>query len=174
MMKETVVWMKRIKQTIAKDNFELVYQPIVSLGDGSVHHYEALTRLPEDNGGSPFKFITMAEQLGNIGEFDFAVFKRVARIIRTGEPGPDASIAVNLSGRSLSTPGFVETLIAFLKTDLRIRKQIVFEITESSKIDDLQTVNKMVQAIRDMKIAVCLDDFGVGCPSSYKLGQTRS
>jgi len=162
MMKETVVWMKRIKQTIAKDNFELVYQPIVSLGDGSVHHYEALTRLPEDNGGSPYKFITMAEQLGNIGEFDFAVFKRVARIIRTGDPGPDASVAVNLSGRSLSTPGFVETLIAFLKTDLRIRKQIVFEITESSKIDDLQTVNKMVQAIRDMKIAVCLDDFGVG------------
>lgn len=162
MMQETVTWMKRIKRTIAKDDFELVYQPIVSLADGEVHHYEALTRLPEDAGGSPFKFITMAEQLSNIGEFDFAVFKRVARLIRKGDPGPDAAIAVNLSGRSLSTPGFIETLIAFLKTDHRIRQQIVFEITESSKIDDLQAVNKMVQAIREMKIAVCLDDFGVG------------
>ena len=83
MLSETVGWQQRIKRTIAGDAFTLVYQPIVDLSDGQAHHYAVLTRLNDDPKTSPYKFITMAEQLGKIAEFDWAVMERVFKVLRS-------------------------------------------------------------------------------------------
>jgi EAL domain-containing protein (putative c-di-GMP-specific phosphodiesterase class I)/GGDEF domain-containing protein len=162
MLAETVNWQQRIKKTIADDGFFLAYQPIVELESGFAHHFEALTRLKDDPQGSPFKFITMAEQLGLVADYDWAVMQRVFKVLRQADVKDPVPIAVNISGRSLATPKFVEDVIALIKRNPDLKDYVLFEVTESSKIPDLQAANRSLRRFRELGIPVCLDDFGVG------------
>ncbi len=162
MLSETVAWQKRIKHTISTEAFTLVYQPIVDLADGQAHHYEVLSRLNDDPEASPFKFITMAEQLGKIAEYDWAVMERTIKILRAAGPARAISLAVNISGRSLASPEYVRSVTSLIETNSDLKDFILFEVTESSKIVDLQSANETLKKFRSLGVAVCLDDFGVG------------
>jgi EAL domain-containing protein (putative c-di-GMP-specific phosphodiesterase class I) len=76
-------------------------------------------------------------------------------------------VSVNLSGISIQNERFVaklrNKLEPHLKTD--IPKRLVFEITESSKINDLDKVNHFVKALQDDGFKIALDDFGAGSAS---------
>jgi EAL domain-containing protein (putative c-di-GMP-specific phosphodiesterase class I) len=158
---ETLDWMTRIKQTIRDDAFRLAFQPIVTLEDTSVHHYEALSRLPTSVKSSPFRFITMAEQLGHIAEFDLAVLRRVTSLVHDGHAG-SAPVAVNVSGRSLTTPDFADRFLDCLDSYQDPGASLLVEVTESCKITDLAVASRALAAIRALGVKVCLDDFGVG------------
>ncbi len=162
MLAETMSWQQRIKKTIAEDGFVLVYQPIVELASGEAHHFEALTRLKDDPQASPFKFVTMAEQLDLIADYDWAVMQRAFQIQRDAGPADAVPIAVNVSGRSLASEKFVSDVTSLVKLNSDLCEYILFEVTESSKISDLQSANKSLKQFRELGIHVCLDDFGVG------------
>ena len=164
MMNETKGKIRAFKETIRLGAFDIMFQPIVELSTRFVHHYEALSRLraggPES---SPYQFITFAEEVGIIGEFDIAVVNKVIqKITKAREHGDIISIAVNLSGRSLENPQVVEELHKLLKTCRAIREDLLFEVTESSKINDLESTNNILQSFRNLGHHVCLDDFGAG------------
>ena len=173
MLAETMAWQQRIKRTIADKSFTLVYQPIVDLADGQAHHYEVLTRLNDDPDASPYKFITMAEQLGKIAEFDWAVVERVFKILRKAGPARAIPLAVNISGRSLASAEYVRSVTAAIKLNSDLTDFILFEVTESSKIVDLQSANETLKLFRDLGVAVCLDDFGVGAAAFEYLRSLR-
>lgn len=152
------------KNIIATNGFDAVYQPIVSLADRECHHYEALARL-HDRGedSSPFKFITFAEEVGIIGDFNLAMTRKVIDTVQMAyDNGDHLSIAVNLSTRSLETPAVVDALHVMLKGCGAIREQLLFEVTESWRINDLEAVNRVLGSLRDLGHAICLDDFGAG------------
>lgn len=164
MLDDTRAKVASFKKIIAESDFDVLFQPIVDLDTRAVHHYEALARLrsmgPES---SPFEFITFAEEVGVIGDFDIAMCNKVIRKITKARAGGDSlSIAVNLSGRSLESPDFVRQLHEILKSCGDIREELMFEVTESSKITDLESTNKFLQGIRRLGHHVCLDDFGAG------------
>jgi EAL domain-containing protein (putative c-di-GMP-specific phosphodiesterase class I)/GGDEF domain-containing protein len=164
MMDETQEKIIAFKKTINAGDFDALYQPIVELSTRFVHHYEGLARLrisgPE---ASPFAFITFAEEVGVIGDFDIAMTRKVAdKIMRARQEGDILSVAVNISGRSIESPMFVDELHEFLKHCSSIREELIFELTESSKIEDLETTNNIIQGIRELGHHVCLDDFGSG------------
>ena len=71
-------------------------------------------------------------------------------------------VAVNLSGNSIGSPAFVRALQELLAKHEELRDKILFEITESAKIADLEAVNRSVQSLRQAGHKVCLDDFGAG------------
>ena len=164
MLDETRTKIATFKSTVADGKFDALFQPIVDLGTRKVHHYEALARLHESGGeSSPFKFITFAEETGVIGDFDLAMVKKVAaRIKGARERGDSVSIAVNLSGRSIESPAFLDELHVLLKGYGDIREELMFEITESAKISDLESTNNVIHGIRELGHHVCLDDFGAG------------
>lgn len=162
MLSETIAWQQRIKRVIAEDAFTLVYQPIINLADGQAHHFEVLTRLNDDPKGSPYKFITMAEQLGKIADFDWAIMERAFKILREVGPANAIPIAVNISGRSLSTPEFVRSVTSIIQLNSDLKDFILFEVTESSKIVDLQSADETLKVFCGLGVPVCLDDFGVG------------
>ena len=164
MLDETVERISSFKSTLAKSEFDVVYQPIVSLSDRSIHHFEALVRLcDKSGGGSPFQFITFAEEVGVIGDFDLAMAHRViTKIKQAKENGDILKVAVNLSGRSLESPAFIEGLHKMLRSCHGIRDQLMFEVTESAKIANLEETNAVLQSLRGAGHHVCLDDFGAG------------
>lgn len=159
MVNDTMSKIADFSNRIANDEFRLVYQPIVNIADRTLHHFEALVRFNGD--GSPFETIQFAEETGIIGTMDLAVIDRVVVILR-GLVGSGASIAANLSGKSLSSDLFVRYLMDRLKASKSLNKRLLVEVTESSAIKDLTRANNILQEIRGLGYTVCLDDIGAG------------
>jgi len=151
------------KTTVANKDFHLVYHPIIDVMTGEVHHYEALTRFEE--GVSPYEIITMAEETGLIPEFDFAVVEKGLEFLNTIPRNKPMSIAVNISGQSVANDWYVEKLFNLMNENEWAKGKMVFEITESSKMEDLEQANNFIQRLRKGGFPVCLDDFGAGAAS---------
>ena len=162
MMQDTVETVKYIKDTTERCDFDLVFMPICDLRLGRVHHFEALSRFRDQaRAKTTFQIITLAEQLGLIVDFDFAVVRQVMDIlVHMSKRATLPPVAVNLSSLSLAEPQFVERLIGILETRQDMNRKVMFELTESAEADDLESLNKVIQEIRSRGFQFCLDDFG--------------
>ncbi len=167
MLDETRQKMVVLKDIIANGTFDVLFQPIVELATREVHHYEALTRLREAGpDSSPAKFIAFAEEVDLIAEFDLAICRKVLDKIHVArENGDILKIAVNLSPRSLAKPAFVDKLHELLDARESIGDSLLFEVTESWKIKDLESTNNVLRTLRSRGHHICLDDFGPGAAS---------
>lgn len=169
---ETLPRIEKLRETIDDRAFDLVYQPIVDMNDQKVHHYEALTRLT--GFGTPGEFIAFAEDVNLINEFDLCVVQRVAEILSDqAKSGWNPVIAVNLSGRSLQSEIFMKELQKVLEPYGEWSSQIMFELTETVKVDDFGTLNTVLQSLREAGHIVCLDDVGSGTTSFESLHQLK-
>ncbi len=156
--------LRLFKKIVLQERFEIALQPIVNIKDGSLHHFEALARFDADYyNGSPYDFMCFAEDVGVIQEFDLAmVMKSVSLLKRMKRMGYNHGVAVNLSGWSIQSPSFLRHFFRILEDCTDIRDLLMFELTESSQIDDLETTNRILSRIRDFGHKVALDDFGAG------------
>lgn len=159
-MTETVGRINALKITVRNLAFTLVFQPIVALPSREIHHYEALTRFPD--GGSPFEIITFAEQVGMVSELDLGVASKARDFVRLHKNGNPIQVAVNQSARSIESDMFIEALRAELADEPALRPFILFEVTESYKVKNLERANNVIQQLRGDDHRVCLDDFGAG------------
>lgn len=161
---------RSIASLIAAGRFAVVYQPIVSLVDRALHHYEALLRPAAEPGvgtGTPQEFVTLVETVGLSQELDIAVLRRVTTQLRHCT----ADIAANISGHSIGDPGFTERVLALAATAPRGR--LLLELTETAEIADLAAAAAQIERIRAAHVRVCLDDFGAGSASFRYLRDLR-
>lgn len=142
--------------------FKLHYQPIVELKNGKLHHHEVLVRFADE--ASPFGMIRMAEELDLVSRFDMAMVEAVVARLNEKDGG-DLKLAVNMSGRSLMSPDFHEALMRILTERRAPRERLIFEVTESAALTDLNLADRHIQALRNQGFHVCLDDFGSGAAS---------
>lgn len=163
MMEETMKQVDAFKRICATRAFDLVYMPICNLKTGSLHHFEALTRFRGTGEESPYKLITMAEEIGVISEFDIAVAQKVVNFVnKQAAAGRGSPIAVNVSGHSIQDPAYISNLHDLLKKATNLSRMLMFEITESAEIKDLEAVNSTIQEFRSKGFKFALDDFGAG------------
>lgn len=176
MLSETKDKLEKFQQTVLNGEFDIHLQPIVDLQTEQVHHYEALSRLHElGPEASPFQFITFAEDVGVIGDFDLAVCRKaIAQVQHANKHSGKLSVAINVSGRSLKSDVFVDELMNLLISCSEIRSQLMFELTESSQIKNLERTNEILKKLRQMGHAVCLDDFGAGAAGYQYLRQLET
>jgi EAL domain-containing protein (putative c-di-GMP-specific phosphodiesterase class I) len=153
-------------ELVNERRFKLVYQPVVALSDGALHHHEVLVRFGEDE--SPFPMIRMAEELDLIEELDFAVFERAAEEL---DNNAKLSVAVNISGRTITSVPFIEKVVSLVEAKKSWAGRMMFELTESATIDDLHLADRHIQKLREHGCLVCLDDFGAGAASLAYLQQ---
>lgn len=161
---ETLAKVNAFRQTLTSDNFVLVLQPIVDLKGWGVHHYEALARMVQgDKLFLPARFIGFAEEFGVVNEFDLMVVRKSIFMLKESRKlQPRASVAVNLSGKSLSNDGFVQQLLLMLAENRDILPRLMFEVTESAELKDLEAANRIIQKIRSFGCKISIDDFGAG------------
>lgn len=153
------------KRIVANKDFEAAFQPIVDVLTKKVHHYEALVRFEFDKTAastSPYETITFAEETGLIPAFDLAMVEKVVERLSETPINSNISVAVNVSGSSVASPMYVEGLRKILKANTWARGRLMFEITESSRMADLDHANSFIQELRKAGHHVCLDDFGAG------------
>ena len=163
-LSRTVERIRAVRDVVAGGNFQLYFQPIVELANRRLHHYEALARFPSGGDGddSPQATIAFAEDVGLILSVDEAICRRALDwLTGSGSDGRNG-IAVNLSGRSLGEERFVDMLHGLIFEKPEVKGRLMFEVTESSTIRDLEAVNKVIQSFRRRGYPVCLDDLGAG------------
>jgi EAL domain-containing protein (putative c-di-GMP-specific phosphodiesterase class I)/GGDEF domain-containing protein len=161
--KDTAQKVAAFRDLSAKSNFNLAFQPIVSLNSGKIHHFEVLARFGKDCEKSPFELITFAEDTGLVSNFDLAMCRKALNwVARMNKQGKKYVIAVNLSGQSVGNNAFLSALHDLLNNYAALRPQVMFEITESARIQDLELANNFIQGLRNEGHKVCLDDFGAG------------
>ncbi len=153
---------RAMRVTIAQGRFDLAYQPVVSLPDRTVRHFEALLRpiaSPSGPNGSPLEFVRFAEAAGLSEELDLAVLGKVLAALRTA---PGIRVAVNLSGLSIQSRAFQERALALIGGMAAPGAGLLVELTETAEIGDVGTAAATLERLRAAGVPVCLDDFGAG------------
>lgn len=144
------------------DGFRLVYQPVISLTDGSLVAVEALARWTAPNGMeiSPETFVAVAESAGLGARLDELVLDLACREVMADEL--DVDIHVNVGASRLGDPGFEQHVRRIWQRHGLPAHRLVLEITETLPIVDLVDAAAQIQRFRDAGVKVALDDFGAG------------
>lgn len=146
--------------------FEVHYQPIVRLEDTAIVAVEALARWHHPVAGriEPDLFVTCAERAGLMGVLDDFVLNRAcaAADVLAQAHGHAVDLHVNVSASRLGRPD-LEAAVAWALHRYRLPPgRLVLEITETSRIADLDAAAACVLRIRGRGVRVALDDFGSG------------
>lgn len=163
LMKETGAKMAHFRSALAQGRLSYMKQPIVDLKTRAIHHHELLVRF--DKNESPFEMVCFAEETGLVMELDEIVMSRAIAYLSKTEADDNSALAVNVSGRSLSSMKFMGNLYSALTKIHFARSRLMLEITESSIIENLDEADRVIQKIRKLGHHVCLDDFGAGAAS---------
>jgi EAL domain-containing protein (putative c-di-GMP-specific phosphodiesterase class I) len=156
-----------LRAALNERRFRLLYQPVVSLADRTIHHYEALLR-PIATPNMPMKetqeFVLFAEAVGLSEELDWAVLEMAIDALHAS---PGAAIAVNMSGLSMQNLEYRRRLLSRIG-ELRSESgrlapnRLMIELTETAEIQDMDAAASTMEQLRSVGIPVCLDDFGAG------------
>ncbi len=151
-----------------RGEFFIEYQPLVHLGDGSVHGAEALVRWlhPQHGVLGPDRFIPLAEHTGLIVPLGRWVLEQSVRQARQwqerhADSGP-LRINVNLSPCQLTHPGLVQDTVDILEREGLDAEALCLEVTESALIGADDDLLKPLRRLAEMGVDIALDDFGTG------------
>ncbi len=169
---EEMKWVSRISSAVEEDRLELFFQPIIGIGDKCVEsrgHYELLLRMRDENGDlvSPNQFIPAAERYNLMSTLDrWVIHEALANLAdRSSDSEARYTLAINLSGTSLSEDRFLGDVIRELQKQKLPKGAICFEITETAAISNLSRVVHFMQSLKALGCKFSLDDFGSGLSS---------
>ena len=173
MRHEEMKWVSRITSAVDENRFELFYQPIVGIGKKNSRargHYELLLRMRDEKGDlvGPDQFIPAAERYNLMSTLDRWVIQQALSLLADRNPEAEEAhftLAINLSGTSLSEDRFLEFVINELEKQKLPHGAICFEITETAAISNLSRVIHFMQALKKLGCKFSLDDFGSGLSS---------
>lgn len=152
------------------DRVVMHYQPIVPLHAVSdvTPRYEVLLRMVNDNGEliPAGEFIETAEEFGLINKIDrYVTTRAIDTLQKWHQAGKHLSLSVNISGRSFDDVALLESIARRLKQVQLPKNAIIFEITETAILRDLQRVQDTIKELKRYGASFALDDCGVGYSS---------
>lgn len=163
-----------LRHALKRYEFELYFQPIISLTSGRVIRAEALIRWhhPRQSLVLPAEFLHAAEQTGLINAItDWVVQSAVTHIGRWREAGLELPVAINVSTRSFQSPRLVERVGAILGRARVPGRLLEIEITEDGLMNDFERGHKIVRELHQIGVSIAVDDFGTGYSSLAYLKQ---
>jgi len=166
---------RELRNALLKGEFEVFYQPQVSLADGHISGVEALVRWRHGSRGiiEPREFLPLAEETGLILQIDEHIqqqaFHDVAAWHRAG--AGELCLSVNLTAMQIEQDNFVERFVAGLKAAGLDPRFVKLELTENTLMQDMEIIIPKLKEIRNLGAAIAIDDFGTGYSSLSYLQQ---
>ncbi len=157
-----------LHRAVDKGEFEVHYQPVVDLPTGAITGAEALVRWRHPSRGMvlPNDFIGRAEETGVIVQLGAWVLQEACRQARSWQRAlPEFTIAVNVSGRQLRAPGFLQTVRDVLDDTGLHPHTLCLEMTESILMERDDDAIAALAELRADGVHLAIDDFGTGYSS---------
>ncbi len=165
--------MSSLTSGISRGELVVWHQPKFDMRKRATTGTEALVRWNHPTRGMIFPdiFITMAEETGHIRALtEWVVHQAIADQRELAQAGYTIDVAVNISGRILGEPDFVD----FVATELKAATgKICFEITETAVIENPDVALQMLDRFADLGISISIDDYGTGLSSLAYLKRIR-
>jgi diguanylate cyclase (GGDEF)-like protein/PAS domain S-box-containing protein len=158
-----------LRRSLTRDEFDVLYQPVVAVDSGALVGVEALVRWRRPDYGlvGPDTFIAIAEDTGLIRPLGAWVLHQACRQLhhwrRIGVSG--GVVSVNLSGRQLSSPDLIGNVLGAIAAADIDPAQLSFEITESVLMEDVDRSVQILRTLKDIGVGLAIDDFGTGYSS---------
>jgi diguanylate cyclase (GGDEF)-like protein/PAS domain S-box-containing protein len=160
-----------LRRAIARDEFEVYYQPIVRPDSGRPVGAEALLRWHHPTRGlvPPLEFLPVAEELGLIRPIGRLVIEKVVAQLAAWDRQPNGphleTMAINLSSRQLDDDSVVDVVREALDAHAIDPSRLAFEVTESILVVDSPASRRTLQELRRLGLQIAIDDFGTGYSS---------
>ncbi|NDL61685.1 EAL domain-containing protein [Acerihabitans arboris] len=162
-----------LKSAIARKQLRLHYQPQIWLKDGRLYGVEALARWRDPILGdvSPAKFITLAEEIGEIEAIGRWSLREACRQMAEwrADAVPIPVVSVNLSPINFYNSNLPEFIAGLLKEYRLPAACLTVEITEGVMMNQRPETEKVICAVRDLGVGLSMDDFGTGYSSLSRL-----
>ena len=160
-----------LRRALENKEFQVYYQPILSLINHQIIGFEALVRWLHPDRGliSPAEFIPLAEESSLIIPLGAWVLREATSQIMAWQQkfpaNPPLSISVNVSAVQLVQPCFVERIDRLLKETGINPLSLKLEITETAVMENAKSVTNVLEYLKDRGIHLSIDDFGTGYSS---------
>lgn len=158
---ERVFEVEWIDEVIAKELLTCHYQPIVTAAE-EIFAYELLSRFHQEDGSMiyPNEIFSAAKSRGRLYALD-----RICRMtaVRHAAKLKDAKAFINFIPTSIYSPEYCLRSTTGLANELGVNpKQLVFEVVETEKVDDLDHLRKILAFYKEKGFQYALDDVGEG------------
>jgi PAS domain S-box-containing protein len=155
-----IEWIKRIKEAIIDDRIVCYYQPIFDNKTDKLTKYESLVRLIDKDGQaiSPFFFLEIARKA--------KLYEQITKIVidKTFDTFRDLTtqeFSINLTIDDILSEKTINYIYQKLE-GYPNPSRVIFEITESQKVEDYEYINKFIKYIKKYNAQIAIDDFGSG------------
>jgi diguanylate cyclase (GGDEF)-like protein len=154
-----------LRHALRRNEFELHYQPVVSIATRACSGMEALLRWKRPSGGivPPNEFIPIAEDIGLISSIGEWVL-RTACSDAIAWPS-DITLAVNLSPIQFGKGDLIGVVLGALRDSGLPPHRLELEITESVLLEGSENNIKALTSLKALGVNIVLDDFGTGYSS---------
>ncbi len=165
-----------LRRGVERDEMELHYQPVVSLGSGEVRGFEALVRWNRPGVGrvAPGEFIPIAEESGLILPLGNWILREACmQLGRWQQEWPERrlNLSVNLSARQLTQFDLPERLAEHIAQGGFDPNRLILELTETVLLRDVDAAARTLSAVKALGVRIAMDDFGTGYSSLTYLRQ---
>lgn len=175
LLRERYEFIENMHKAMQLSEFLLYYQPKVNMKTGVVIGVEALIRWQHPKNGllPPALFLPMIEDHPlSIELGEWVINAALTQMERWNHEGVDVHISVNVSARQLQEDNFVNRLQEILALHPDINPAYLeLEVLETSKLEDMTRISKIIQSCREFEVLFSLDDFGTGYSSLTYLQQ---
>ncbi|TMK44232.1 MAG: EAL domain-containing protein [Alphaproteobacteria bacterium] len=158
-----------LRSAIARDEFELAYQPQARLDTREITGFEALLRWRHPQRGQvpPSLFIPVAEESGTIQQIGEWVLRQACGEA-SGWTNP-LNVAVNVSAMQLHNPQFTQLVHGILVQSGLKPERLELEITETALVRDFNRALATLRQLKALGVRIAMDDFGTGYSSLSNL-----
>jgi diguanylate cyclase (GGDEF)-like protein len=161
---------RRLREALERNEFWLLYLPVVTLDDNEIVGVEALLRWADPDRGlvAPDQFLPALEESGLIvpvGEWVLEQACRQNKLWHDAYPNRELLTTVNVSPQQLARPDFMERVLAIVSDTGSSPARLCLEMTEGSVMRDIDTAWGMLRDAKEADIKLALDDFGTGYSS---------
>ena len=165
---------RQLRQAVARNQLELLFQPLVRLDTGKLVGAEALLRWrhPDEGLLLPEHFLGVAEETGAIVPLgEWAIRTACAQMKHWQERGHAFTVTVNLSNRQFHQPNLLQMTSRVLAETGLDPQYLELDVTENAIMDDLDSSIRNMRRLTGLGVKFSVDDFGIGASSLQCISQ---